>query len=256
LFASGLLLIFGMTGNPGILAALGVAGVVCCAACTAGDISQDLKTGYMVGATPKYQQIGMMIGAIVPSFIVAPILTVLHASYGIGVQVKEGVSFLKAPQANLFASITKAMFGQGESLPWNMVFLGIGVGIALIVADEILKRKNSTFRMYVMPVAVGIYLPWSLSVPILIGGFAALVAARLVGKEHEKEAEQRGVLFGSGLIAGESLMGIIIALFIVTKVEIPAVTQNAALQGVLSIVALLALTGGLMYLVTRVKAKE
>ncbi len=254
LFASALLLIFGMTGTAGILAALGVAGVVCCAACTAGDISQDLKTGYQVGGTPKYQQIGMIIGAIIPAFIIAPILTVLHASYGIGIQVKDGVNFLKAPQANLFASITKAMFGQGESLPWNMVAFGVGVGIALIIIDEILKHKNSSFRMYVMPVAVGIYLPWSLSIPILLGGVAALLVTRWVGKEHEKEAEHRGVLLGSGLIAGESLMGIIIALFIFTQVEIPALLESEMAQGVLSVLALLALTGAYMYSVMRVKA--
>ncbi len=276
LFASALLLLFGMTGMAGTLAALGVAGVVCCAACTAGDISQDLKTGYLVGATPKYQQIGMMIGAIVPSFIVAPILTVLHQSYGIGIVVKAGVKPLSAPQAGLFASITKAMFGQGGSLPWDMVIAGIGVGIALVVLDEILRVKNSNFRMYVMPVAVGIYLPWSLSVPILLGGIVAWIAARMVGKQREKEAEHRGVLFGSGLIAGESLMGIIIAVFVFLQADLPwtkglpAFLQNAVagvssfskvvvpkdpyfvLPGGVSVLALLALTGGLWYLVTRV----
>jgi putative OPT family oligopeptide transporter len=251
LFASVLLLLFGMTGTPGILAALGVAGVVCCAACTAGDISQDLKTGYQVGATPMWQQVGMMIGAIVPAFIIAPILTVLHASYGIGVQVKEGVSFLKAPQANLFASITKAMFGEGESLPWNMVIAGIGVGLALIVIDSILKAKGSNFRMYVMPVAVGIYLPWSLSVPILLGGALAAGVNRYVGKQHEKETEHRGVLFGSGLIAGESLMGIIIALLIFFKLELPAVPVGDAAAKALSIVLFLGLATGYTALVAR-----
>ena len=252
LFASALLLLFGMTGESGIMAALGVAGVVCCAACTAGDISQDLKTGYQVGATPAKQQIGMILGAAIPSFIIAPILTVLHASYGIGIQVKEGVKFLKAPQANLFASITQAMFNSGSSLPWNMVMIGIGVGVALIIIDSYLQRRNSSFRMYVMPVAVGIYLPWSLSVPILLGGLAALIAFKLVGQEHEKEAEHRGVLFGSGLIAGESLMGIIIALFIFVKLEIPGVRLPGAAQSLLSIIALLGLTLGLLYLVTRI----
>jgi putative OPT family oligopeptide transporter len=250
-FASALLLLFGMTGPKGILAALGVAGVVCCAACTAGDISQDLKTGYQVGATPKYQQIGMMIGAVVPSFIIAPILTVLHASYGIGIEVKPGVNFLKAPQANLFASITKAMFGEGGSLPWNMVIFGVGVGIALIICDEILRRRNSPFRMYVMPVAVGIYLPWSLSVPILLGGAAAWGVTKYMGKAREKEAEHKGVLFGSGLIAGESLMGIVIAVLIFAKYELPAVPIPAGAQKAISILGLLALCAGYMWLVQR-----
>lgn len=219
LFASVLLLLFGLRGDPGIIAALGVAGVVCCAACTAGDVSQDLKTGYLVGATPYKQQWAQVIGVLAPAFVIAPILTVLHASYGIGVQVREGVEFLKAPQANLFASITTAMFGTGASMPWVMVAIGMLVGVAIICLDEFLKRSGGGFRTYVMPVAVGIYLPWSLGVPIFIGGLAALVTGRIVGRPREKEAVHRGVLMGSGLIAGESLMGILMAFLIFFSVD-------------------------------------
>jgi putative OPT family oligopeptide transporter len=230
LLTSGLLLLFGMTGNQGIIASLGVAGVVCCAACMAGDTSQDLKTGYLVGATPWKQQLGLILGVIFPAFIIAPILTVLHTAHGIGVQVKEGVPFLRAPQANLFASISKAMFTD-RSLPWTMVLIGIGIGLALLVIDSYLQKRNSPFRAYVMPVAVGIYLPMSLSTPILIGGILNLVVARsLRGRtaEEQEEGLHTGVLFSSGLIAGESITGIIIAALIFAKFDLPKMLISSA----------------------------
>lgn len=227
LFACGLLWLFGLRGNPGIIAALGVAGVVCCAACTAGDVSQDLKTGYLVRATPYKQQWAQVIGVLVAAFVIAPTLWVLHSGYDIGVQTRQGVGLLRAPQASLFASITQAMFGADESMPWMMVAIGVAVGVAIVCLDESLRRRGSGFRTYVMPVAVGIYLPWSLGVPIFIGGLAAAITGRIAGKSREKEAVHRGVLIGSGLIAGEALMGILIALLIFLKerlsqMELPA----------------------------------
>lgn len=225
LFATGLLLLLGMSGTGGIVAALGVAGVVCCATCTAGDISQDLKTGYLVGATPWKQQVGEVIGVILPAFMIAPILTVLHSAHGIGMVVREGVVPLRAPQATLFADITKAMF-TGKSLPWTMVLIGAGIGLLLLVIDEYLKKRNSPFRTHVMPVAVGIYLPFSLSVPILLGGLLNLIAFRMMrkrGENEQKRAIHDGVLFSSGLIAGESITGIIIAVLIFRKLELPKV---------------------------------
>ena len=251
LFASALLLLFGMRGESGILAALGVAGVVCCAACTAGDVSQDLKTGYLVGATPWRQQWAQIIGVVAPAFVIAPILTVLHSSYGIGVQVKEGVEYLKAPQAGLFAGITQAMFTPEKSLPWIMVVAGLLIGISIIAADEKLKRKGSSFRMYVMPVAVGIYLPWALSVPIMVGGLAALITGRIVGRDKEKESVHRGILVGSGLIAGEALMGIIIAFLIFLNVGLPKISLASGPQNVLSLVLLLGVIAWLMYVAVK-----
>jgi putative OPT family oligopeptide transporter len=196
----------------------------------AGDTSQDLKTGYLVGATPWKQQLGLILGVIFPAFIIAPILTVLHTAHGIGVQVKPGVPFLRAPQANLFASISKAMFTD-RSLPWTMVLIGIGIGLALLVIDSYLEKRNSPFRAYVMPVAVGIYLPMSLSTPILIGGFLNLVVARsLRGRtaEEQEEGLHTGVLFSSGLIAGESITGIIIAALIFAKFDLPKTLISSA----------------------------
>ncbi|UCF78106.1 MAG: oligopeptide transporter, OPT family [Candidatus Eiseniibacteriota bacterium] len=229
LFSSALLLLMGMTGASGIIAALGVAGVVCCAACTAGDVSQDLKTGYLVGATPRRQQLSQVIGVVIPAFIIAPVLTVLHSAHGIGVPVKEGVPFLRAPQATLFASIVKAMFSD-MALPWTMVGIGAAIGLLLLVLDIFLKERNCSFRAHVMPVAVGIYLPVSLSTPILFGGIINHVASLIVrtrGENQARGAIHNGVLFSSGLIAGESITGIIVAALIYAKFELPQVLHES-----------------------------
>ena len=210
MFASVVLLLLGMSGTAGVLGALGVAGVVCCAAATAGDTSQDLKTGYIVGATPRLQQIAQFIGVLLPTFAIAPILTLLHTAYGIGTG---GGQALRAPQATLFASIAQALFGQG-ALPWTMVFLGAGIGVALIFSDEMLRRSSSPFRTPVMPVAVGIYLPLSLSVPIFAGGLLSYLLARRArpfGQAAVDKSNHRAVLISSGLIAGEAIAGILIA---------------------------------------------
>lgn len=254
LFASALLLALGLRGEQGILSALGVAGVVCCAAATAGDISQDLKTGYIVGATPYKQQIAQILGVIVPAFIIAPVLVVLHSSYGIGVQVREGVTPLVAPQATLFASITTALF-TGKGLPWTMIIIGALVGIGIIVIDEILRVSGSKFRAYVMPVAVGIYLPFSLSVPILVGGILhGLVRRAIAKKSSESVAEEsvhKGVLFSSGLIAGEAIMGILVAILIFVGMKLPKTIVEC---DILSLVAIFAVIVALWAISKKQKA--
>src|SRR5690606_29627167 len=129
-----------------------------CAACTAADCSQDLKTGSLIGSTPRNQQIAQMIGVVIPAFTIAPVLTLLHHAYGIG----DG---LKAPQATLFASLANGIFGEGD-IAWNMVQAGAILGVAVIVIDEFFLKRRQGFRLYLMPMAVGIYLPLTLSVPI------------------------------------------------------------------------------------------
>ena len=203
MFAAGILLLLGMTGTAGILGALGVAGVVCCAAATAGDTSQDLKTGHLVGASPRKQQIAQFIGVLVPTFAIAPILTLLHNAYGIGTGAPDA---LRAPQATLFASIAKAMFGSAE-LPWNMVWIGAAIAGGLLILDAFLERSGSRFRAHVMPVAVGIYLPLALMVPIFLGGIVSVLL-----KRTSEAAVHNGVLISSGLIAGEAIAGILIAI--------------------------------------------
>jgi putative OPT family oligopeptide transporter len=218
LLACLLLTAFQMTGPAGILASLCIAGVVCCAACTAGDVSQDLKTGHLVGATPRKQQIGQLIGVLSSAAIIAPVLMLLHSQYGIGMEVKEGVTPLGAPQASLFASIAQAFFDpEGAGLPWGLVQIGAAIAVVMIAIDCVLKEKKSTFRLYVMPVAVGIYLPWALGVPILLGGIASSIVKKIAPKGEKENANHRGVMICSGLIAGESIMGIIIALLLAVE---------------------------------------
>lgn len=214
MFSSVILLILGMTGSAGILGALGVASIVCCAAATAGDTSQDLKTGQLVGATPRLQQTGQLIGILVPVFTIAPVLTLLHKAYGIGTGEPNA---LLAPQATLFASIAEGLFGDSE-IPWSMVWIGALIAIGIVLFDGFLLRSGSRFRAHVMPVAVGIYLPLSLMVPIFLGG---LISQRL--KERSEEARHKGLLIASGLIAGEAIAGILIAIpkTLLTDIEIP-----------------------------------
>jgi putative OPT family oligopeptide transporter len=211
LISAGVLLALGIKGESAILATLGVAGVVCCATCTSGDVAQDLKTGHLVGATPAKLQMTELIAAVIPAFFFAPILTLLHNAYGIGTG-EPGA--LRAPQAALFASLAEGFFGDGD-LPWNLVIIGMGIGAALIFGDSLLKRANSSFRLHVMPVAVGIYLPVALDVPILIGGLIRFILERRRSAADKAAGETgSGVLFGSGLIAGEALMGIGIAIYL------------------------------------------
>lgn len=200
-----LFLILGHKDQSAILATLGVAAVVCCAACSAGDCSQDLKTGSILGATPKMQQIAQIIGVTIPAFVIAPVLTLLHHAYGIG-------SGLKAPQATLFASITKALFGDG-SLPLRLVLMGMLLGVVILLIDKVLQMKQSKYRLYLMPVAVGIYLPITLAVPMLFGGIIRSMIDRKRNAEI-LESSDSGVLISSGLIAGEAIMGVILAIFL------------------------------------------
>lgn len=214
MFSSVILLILGMTGSAGILGALGVASIVCCAAATAGDTSQDLKTGQLVGATPRLQQTGQLIGILVPVFTIAPVLTLLHKAYGIGTGEPNA---LLAPQATLFASIAEGLFGD-SSIPWNMVWIGALIAVVIVLFDGFLQRSGSRFRAHVMPVAVGIYLPLSLMVPIFLGG---LISQRL--QKRSEGARHKGLLIASGLIAGEAIAGILIAIpkTLLSGIEIP-----------------------------------
>ncbi|HKP96131.1 MAG TPA: oligopeptide transporter, OPT family [Fibrobacteria bacterium] len=230
---AGFFLLLGFKGDSAILATLGVAAVVCCAACSAADCSQDLKTGYLVGSTPKYQQYAEVIGAVAPAFVIAPVLTLLHHSYTIG-------GGLKAPQATLFASLAGGIFGKGQ-IPVGMVGAGAAIGAGLIAADAWLKAKGSRFRLHPMPVAVGMYLPFTLSVPIFLGGLIRSLGQRSLGPEKAgRELGNAGVLLSSGLIAGESILGVVLAVFVYCKWPL-AVTWHPAWLAWVSLAAFLAL---------------
>lgn len=223
LLTAGVLLALGIRGESAIAATLGVAGVVCCAVCTAGDIAQDLKTGWLVGATPARQQWVEILAVVLSCCFFAPVLTLLHNAYGIGTG---GPDSLTAPQAGLFASLVDGFFGEG-TLPWDMIAVGAGIGILLIVLNGILERSGSAFRAHVMPVAVGIYLPLSLATPIFIGG----LLHHLFRSNKDRGRQDSGLLFGSGLIAGESLMGILLAIPIVLNIDL-AISEGSVLLSV------------------------
>ena len=211
LFTGGMLYVFGFSGTEGMVATLGVAAIVCCAACTSGDVCNDLKTGQIVGSRPYRQQIMQIIGVGVASLVMAPILQLLHENTPGGIGGRE----LAAPQAGLFASLANGFFGDGN-LPLDMVAIGAVLGILILNLDYFLfdKNKPGGFRLHLMPIAVGMYLPFGLSTPILIGGLIAyFLTKRSKLANTDDHVLQNGVLLSSGLIAGESLMGILLALF-------------------------------------------
>jgi len=189
----------GDTGSHGMVGAICIGSIVCVVACMAGDISQDLKTGYIVGATPKKQQIGEIVGAVVAALAIGGVLLLLDKAWGFG------TAELPAPQAGLMKMIVEGVMG--GNLPWILVF--IGVVIALIL--EVLKVP-------VLPVAIGLYLPLELSATIMIGGLLRFV----VNRKNKTEASDadKGVLFSSGLIAGEGLVGIVLAILAVLGVDL------------------------------------
>jgi putative OPT family oligopeptide transporter len=249
LFASlVLMLLMGKNAALGPVAAIMIGAVVCCAACIGGDNLQDLKCGYIVGATPWKQQVMLAIGAASSALVMAPVLNLLLKAYGIGVPSAEHPSPLIAPQATLMASVAKGMFG--GYLPWNMIAIGAAIGVAVIAWDLWLKRRGSEFRAPVLAVAVGIYLPLELAVPIFLGGLLAWLVERKLGVHGEtpeaERAKRNGMLFAAGLITGEALMGIFIAIPIVTSgradvLALPAGLQFGGWLG-LAIVGWLALT--------------
>jgi len=191
-------------GIEGAAAAILVAAVVCCAAAISGDTMQDFKAGQLVGATPWKQQVMELVGVVAAAIVVAPVLNVLLEAYGFGPKTELMPNALQAPQATLMASVARGVFDQ--NLPWGMIAIGAGLAVALISADLELERRGSEFRMPVLAVAVGIYLPFELSVPILAGGLISKLALRV--SDGQEAAAHRGLLLASGLITGEALVGI------------------------------------------------
>jgi putative OPT family oligopeptide transporter len=218
LFASLLLLAaFGKGSTVGPVAAIMIGAVICSAAAVAGDNLQDLKAGQLVGATPWRQQVMLGIGAIASAAIMAPVLNLLLEAYGIGTPAREGVNALQAPQATLMASVAGGIFGAG--LPWDMVAIGAVVGALVICLDEYLRRSGASWRAPVLGVAIGIYLPLELTTPIFAGGLIAELATRWHRRRNPggdpERLKQMGLLFSAGLIAGEAIVGVLIAIPIV-----------------------------------------
>jgi len=213
LFAALVLVAFlGKTSTIGPVASVMIGAVVCCAACVAGDNLQDLKAGYIVGATPWRQQVMLAIGAVSSAAVMAPTLNVLMVSYGIGPKSAEHPQSLEAAQANLMASVAKGIFG--GHLPWDMIAIGAVIGVAIIVLDQVLKARGAKFRVPVLAAAIGIYLPLETMVPIFLGGLLNHLVTRTFGtglsEDEVEKRNQKGMLFAAGLITGEALMGILI----------------------------------------------
>ncbi|MDA3871836.1 MAG: oligopeptide transporter, OPT family [Candidatus Marinimicrobia bacterium] len=202
LFASLLLVAILGTGSvEGAAGSIIIGALVCSAAAIAGDNMQDLKAGYILGATPWKQQVMQIIGTISAALALGLTLDILHTAYTIGSDT------LPAPQATLMKSVAEGVF-QGN-LPWNFVLIGGIIGILIIIVDLIQKKRGSDFRVPILAVAVGIYLPITLSVPIFIGGMIAHFSQR---KNKSEALKKKGLLFASGLITGEALMGIFVAI--------------------------------------------
>jgi len=213
-----LLLLMGPGAENGPPAAIIIGSVVCCAAAIAGDNMQDLKAGYIVGATPWKQQVMQIVGTVSAALVMAPVLTLLLKAYGFAGHESARENPLIAVQANLMASVSKGVF-EGN-LPWRFVWIGAIAAVAVIILDEYLVKRGSSFRTPVLALAIGIYLPLQLEVPIFAGGIIhQVIKVYHQRKNTEKAAVEmfarRGLLFASGLITGEALIGILLAIPIV-----------------------------------------
>ena len=201
LFTSLLLLaLLGTGSGVGAAGAIMVGAVVCCAAAIGGDNLQDLKAGHILGATPWKQQVMQIVGTLAAAVVLGLVLDILHTAYTIG------SSTLSAPQATLMKSVADGVFT--GNLPWNFVYIGGVIAVLLILIDIRQERIGSDFRVPVLAVAVGIYLPITLTVPIFLGGMINHLGKKAGGS---KASEKRGLLMASGLITGEALMGILVA---------------------------------------------
>ncbi|MBO5092983.1 MAG: oligopeptide transporter, OPT family [Lachnospiraceae bacterium] len=186
----------GNIGMPGMIAAITIGSIICIIAAIAGDTSQDLKTGFIVGATPERQQIGEIIGVVISAITIGGVLYLLSTAWGYG------SAELPAPQATLMKMVVEGVMG-GE-LPWPLIFCGAAIAIVV----EILQVP-------VLPFAVGLYLPIHLSTPIMVGGLIRLYfdKKKMDSEADRKQIIENGVLYSSGLIAGEGLVGILLAVF-------------------------------------------
>ncbi len=233
----------GWTGTEGKFAALIVGAIVCVGISSAGDISQDLKTGFLLGATPHRQQFGQIIGVLTSATMVGAVILLLDAAFVIGSEN------LPAPQATLMKLVVEGVMDQ--NLPWAFVISGIV--IAGVV--ELLGIQS-------LPFAVGLYLPFSLSVPILIGGLLRGLIEKVRSGASLKEARERGVLFGSGLVAGEATIGILIALLVYSKEKVAWLSNLPApiigelpMSGLISVITF-GLVSLMMWLTIAKRAKD
>ena len=197
LIATFCLKLTGDTGVHGMQGAIAIGSIICIAACMAGDTSQDLKTGYILGATPKKQQIGEIMGTIAAALAIGGVMVLLDSAFGFGTDK------LAAPQATMMKMIIEGVMD--GNLPWTLIFIGVFIAIVI----ELLGISA-------LPVAIGLYLPLELSAPIMLGGLIKFIVEKVYGKQNDESG--KGILFCSGLIAGEGILGIVLAILTVAGV--------------------------------------
>lgn len=187
----------GSDGSAGMQAAIAIGSIICIIAAISGDTSQDLKTGYLLGATPKKQQIGEIIGVVASAFAIGGTLYLLDSAWGFG------TAELGAPQATLMKMIIEGVMN--ADLPWALVFIGVFISVII-----------EMIGIPVLPFAIGVYLPVQLNACIMVGGLVRLVFDKMKKDEKvKKDIINDGILFCSGMIAGEGIIGIVLALFAV-----------------------------------------
>ncbi|MDU5199181.1 MAG: oligopeptide transporter, OPT family, partial [Veillonella sp.] len=244
--------------------------VVIAIASISNDNLQDLKTGQLVGATPWRQQIALLLGSVAGAIAIAPVLNLLYQAYGFTGALPRAEmdpnAALSAPQATLMTTIAQGIFN--SSMDWDYILIGVGVGVVAIIVNLILKSTTATLTLPPLAVGMGIYLPPTLEVPLIIGSFISYFVGRYLvarakmraGELADYDVEQsnrRGVLFASGLIVGESLIGVIIAVIIVLSVttgggEAPLELVGPEFESTAQWLGLLAFIFAGLYLVRRV----
>ena len=221
---------FGIFALPGgekfaTATAIFTTSIILAIACISNDNMQDLKTGWLVGATPWRQQVALLIGCVVGALVIAPVLNLLYEAYGFaGAMPRPGMDptqALSAPQATLMTTIAQGIFTQ--QLAWEYIYIGIGVGVILILTDLTLKRTTKTLCLPPLAVGMGIYLPPVIQTPLVVGAILGYFLNRhlrqTAGPEAEAAGLRRGTLFASGLIVGESIVGVLLAALIVVSVS-------------------------------------
>ena len=199
--------------------------IILAIACISNDNMQDLKTGWLVGATPWRQQAALLIGCVVGALVIAPVLNLLYEAYGFpGAMPRPGMDpaqALSAPQAVLMTTIAQGIFS--SKLTWEYIYIGIGLGVVLVLIDQLLKRTTKNLVLPPLAVGMGIYLPPVIQTPLVVGAILGYFLNRHLRKTAGAEAEaaglRRGTLFASGLIVGESIVGVLLAGLIVLSVS-------------------------------------
>ncbi|EOD9863958.1 OPT family oligopeptide transporter [Campylobacter jejuni] len=244
--------------------------VILATAAISNDNLQDLKTGHLVGATPWKQQVALLVGCVFGALAIVPVLNLLYQAYGfVGAMPREGMdtsSALAAPQANLMSTIAQGIFH--HNIEWGYMAFGVFVGILMIIIDKILRRAQ---KMSLPPLAVGIgiYLPPAVNIPLVIGGILKFIVMQYLTKKYAKNShkeeklascEQRGTLFASGLIVGESIFGVIIAGITVFSVSMGGSENPLALNLAnfhdSELFALIFFVGVVLYFIKRIVKKD